>query len=185
MLDDLQFVFWSIAYILIILSQLLDRKKKLLAIPLIAVVGNFSWELGAALTVGYWTHVVWAALDVGILVFALRGTPKWYSRIAAVVATACLTAVYLWLFTVENGMLYSVFAVDLLMAVCFLVYRKQLSAKLAIPIALAKLLGDLCAGIYYGESNALIAVIASAVLLCNIMDLFLCIERRNVNGAAV
>ena len=148
-------------------------------------MSNLAWEVGAVVLSGLWVHWVWAALDVVILTFALYNTPKWSSRIVAVAALAALIGLYLWLFTVDMGMLYSSFVIDLYMAVCFLAFRKRLSAKLAIPIALAKLLGDLCAGIYYGKSNALIAVIASAVLLCTIMDLFLCIERRNTNGAAV
>ena len=44
------------------------------------------------------------------------------------------------------------FAIDLIMAVMFLVDRKRLPPELKVPIALFKLIGDLCGGIYYGRN---------------------------------
>ena len=184
MLDIAQVLLWSAAYVCIILAML-GKKEMPLAIPVIVAVSNLSWELAAVIVSGMWAHWLWLGLDVVILTACLWRTPKWRSRAMALGAAAVLVACYQWLFTVENGMLYSSFVIDLFMAVCFLVFRKKLSTKLALPIAVLKLLGDICAGIYYGMDDMLIAVIAVAVLLCNVMDLFICVERRNHNGTTV
>jgi hypothetical protein len=179
MLDIVQVILWSIAYILIILAQIFRWKEKELAIPIAVVVSNMAWELTALILVGGWAHWLWTGLDLIILVLALRTLGKWQWLALALGAIAAVVAVYLWLFTVPKGMLYSSFVIDLFMAVCFLVWRRKLSSKLAVAIAASKLLGDICAGLHYGQSDMLIAVIAVAVLLCNVMDLFFCLEKKN------
>jgi len=79
-------------------------------------------------------------------------------------------------FTMQNGMLYSSFAGDFIMAVCFLTDRKKLSGKLKVSIAVTKLLGDLFAGMCYGPEGAFITILAGLVLLCNIAYLYLCMD---------
>lgn len=81
-------------------------------------------------------------------------------------------------------MLYSVFAIDLIMAIWFLVDRKTLSSKLKVPIAVTKLLGDMCAGFYYSEQSTLAGVIAVIVFVCNMYYLYLCLEERDASQKA-
>jgi hypothetical protein len=86
----------------------------------------------------------------------------------------------LWfIFAFPDGILISGFAIDLIMAVMFLVNRERLSPELKVPIALFKLIGDLCGGIYYGRNSGIVAIIAAMVLLCNGCYLWLCCRDRN------
>lgn len=88
--------------------------------------------------------------------------------------------IVLWfIFAFPDGILISGFAIDLIMAVMFLVNRERLPPKLKVPIALFKLIGDLCGGIYYGRNSGIVAIIAAMVLLCNCCYLWLCCRDRN------
>lgn len=88
--------------------------------------------------------------------------------------------IVLWfIFAFPDGILISGFAIDLIMAVMFLVNRERLPPELKVPIALFKLIGDLCGGIYYGRNSGIVTIIAAMVLLCNGCYLWLCCRDRN------
>lgn len=88
--------------------------------------------------------------------------------------------IVLWfIFAFPDGILTSGFAIDLIMAVMFLVDRKRLSPELKVPIAVFKLIGDIFAGIYYGRNSGIVTIIAAMVLLCNCCYLWLCCRDRN------
>ena len=78
------------------------------------------------------------------------------------------------------GMLISVFVIDLIMAINFLIQRKKLSPKMKTPIAITKLLGDTFAGLYYAPQSNLIGIIACVVFMCNICYLYLCLEESGL-----
>lgn len=70
MLDSLQIIFWSITYVLIIISSQRDRFEKLISIPYAAGILNFGWELCALQqSQGFWGHVLWLGLDA--VIFAI------------------------------------------------------------------------------------------------------------------
>ena len=64
------------------------------------------------------------------------------------------------------------------MAAAFLLDRKKLTPRLKIPIAVFKLLGDACAGLYYGPHSMIVCILAILVALCNVVYLGLCISER-------
>ena len=160
MFDILQFIFWSITYILTIISMFHNRKEKSIAIPYIAVILNFSWEICAAIhSNGFWGHIVWLCLDLFIVFLCLHSIDS-YSQKAIFVLTIVFTFLILHLlFKYEWGMSLSVFAIDLIMAVAFLFTQPYISSLLKLPIAITKLLGDLFAGLYYFHTSIAISII--------------------------
>lgn len=71
MLDTMQILLWSVAYVLIIAAGFLSRDTRKVAIPYAASVMNFAWEACALqLTKDFWGHYFWFGLDLFIVGFA-------------------------------------------------------------------------------------------------------------------
>ena len=69
MLNHLTVIFWTLAYVIIVLCGIQNRKSHLLLMPLIAGSLNFAWEINALLlSIGFYGHVLWTGLDVLIVV---------------------------------------------------------------------------------------------------------------------
>ena len=67
MLDNLQIIFWSVTYVLIIAAGWRSRARKQVSMPYVAGVLNFGWELCALQqSQGFWGHILWLGLDVVI-----------------------------------------------------------------------------------------------------------------------
>ena len=180
MLDILQVIFWSITYILINIAGYQNRDAKKTSIPYLAAAQNFSWEAVALIrSGGFWGHAVWLLLDAGILFFGFRFLHSLKKRCFFLAAILSLFLLFAGVFRLENGMLYSSFVIDFLMAVYYLIDRKKLSPKLKLPIAFTKLLGDTFAGLYYWRQSPFVAILAGLVLLCNLYYLYLCLEERD------
>lgn len=116
-LDSVQIFFWSVTYILAIRYAFLFRKS---IIPYPAILGNLAWETVALFTSGMICHIVWLSLDVIIAVQFLHYAKN--GRRFKIIWIICyLILVYglRQIFYIENGMLYSCFVIDLLMAVLF------------------------------------------------------------------
>ena len=82
-----------------------------------------------------------------------------------------------FIFSIPNfdGMLASVFAIDLIMALDFVVNAKKTSTRGRIPIAITRLLGDLFAWIAYAQSTY-VNVIGIIVLMLNLYYVSICLE---------
>lgn len=175
MFDIIQVILWGVTYIFIILFTYLNFKTKLRAIPLNASMLNFAWEINAiVVSNGFWAHILWGVLDVFIIfynVYSLNIPKRVYYLIALIVSCVLLNNV----FHLPSGMLVSVFAIDLYMAISFLIDRKKLLSKGKIIIAIFKLLGDLAAAIYYSPSSIIVFIIAVFVLVVNSIYLFYCV----------
>lgn len=174
MLDNLQIVFWSVTYILIIIAGWRSRNENLISMPYAAGILNFGWELCALqYSQGFWGHILWLGLDAAIYAIGFFFLQSRRHKAIYIILTYLVTAGLWFLFDRYNGMLTTVFIIDLIMAVVFLVERKRLSSELKISIAVCKLLGDLFAGIYYGQESRAVAMIASAVFFCNAIYLWM------------
>ena len=169
-LDDLQIIFWSITYVLIIIFSFKNIKLKCRAIPIIAVVFNFAWEFNALVMNGHWGHYVWLTLDVIILAFALitvREKKFIISDFIFILISLIVFNVIFW--TLSWGMLISSFVIDLTMAIGFYVRRKYLLHDGKIVIGIIKLLGDLFAWIYYSKFTVVVAIIGAVVFAFNLL----------------
>lgn len=145
--------------------------------PYMALLLNFTWECCALLvSKGFWGHIAWLALDFIILIFGFLYMRSSKAKALLVAAIPVGIIVLRYIFIFPQGMLYSCFIIDLLMAVYFIIDHKKLSPKLKIPIAVTKLFGDICAGIYYAYDSWIIALIACIVFICNVYYLYLCEE---------
>lgn len=183
MLDKLQIIFWSVTYLLIILAGWRSRELKQVSMPYVAGVLNFGWELCALQqSQGFWGHILWLGLDVVIYSIGFLSLNTGKRRSIYIILTYMATTAFWYIFTLPNGMLISSFAIDVIMAVMFLVDRKQLSPDLKVPVAVCKLIGDVFAGIYYGRSSGMVAIMAVMVSLCNCCYLWLCCREKQEKG---
>lgn len=180
MLDTLQIIFWSITYILIILSGVQNVHDRKAAIPGLAVIQNLAWETTALIySHGFWGHILWFLLDLIIFFLALYFVfPRKSRFVLYILGTILLCISFYDVFSRQNGMLYSSFIIDLLMAIYYLIERKALSPKLKVPIAFTKLAGDIFAGFHYAPQSKFVAILAGAVFLCNLYYLYLCLEEQ-------
>jgi len=179
MLDILQFIFWSVTYVLIIIAGYLSDGEKKVSMPYSAGVLNFAWEICALYNSGgLWGHAVWLGLDIVIVFWGFRFLKTNKVRFIYAASIAVFTSILFYIFTLSNGMLISVFIIDLIMAVSFLVDRVKLSPKLKVPIAFTKLLGDMFAGLHYAPYCAFVGILAGIILICNLYYLYLCIKEK-------
>jgi len=180
-LDTLQVVLWSTTYVLIIVAGFQSFQIKKVSMPYMALLLNFTWEFCALLvSKGFWGHIAWFTLDFMILVFAFLYMRSNKAKALLAIAIPIGIVLLRFVFTLPFGMLYSSFVIDLLMAINFIIDHKKLSPKLKVPIAVAKLLGDACAGMQYAGDSWLIVVIACVVFICNVYYLYLCEEEVKV-----
>lgn len=178
MLDKLQVIFWSITYVLIICAGFKSQKIIMVSMPYIAGVLNFAWETIALLFVSKgnsWGHILWFGLDLMIVYISFKFLKSDHERKKYIFSIIAMTVVLFFVFKINGGMLYSVFAIDLIMAICYIVWRKQMSPHFKIPIAITKLFGDLLAGIYYANETKFVLIVAVAVFICNISYLAFCV----------
>lgn len=175
MTDILQVLFWFITYVLIVAAGVCGKDEKKVSMPYAAGVLNLGWEACALQqSSGLWGHILWLGMDLAIVYIGftrLSSTKQKVYYAASIYMTILILA---YVFSLENGMLLSAFAIDLVLAIAFLLDRKKLSDKLKRWIAVTKLLGDGFAGLYYGPKQPVVAVLAVLILVCNVIYLFSC-----------
>ena len=146
--------------------------------PLLAGSLNFAWEINAFISSGaFWGHVLWLVLDVFIIILNIYNIRKNKNRLLYCLLIIAFTIVLRLIFVIPevDGMLISVFAIDLIMAFDFVVNAKKISVHGKIPIAITKLLGDLFAWFAYSDS-AYVNVIGIIVFLLNLYYLAKCFD---------
>lgn len=179
MLDKMQILLWSATYVLIIIGCALSSDTKKVAMPYAAGVMNFAWEACALqLTKSFWGHYLWLGLDLFIVGFGYLYLRLPKQKGLYLTSILVLILGLSWVFEQEQGMLISVFIIDLIMAVAFLVDRSKLTPKMKIPIAVSKLLGDACAGLFYSRDSIVVCILAILVAICNTGYLILCVREN-------
>lgn len=178
MFDFLQGMFWTITYVLIICSGFRSQKIVMVSMPYIAGVLNFAWETIALIFISksnnLW-HILWFTLDLMIVYISYKFLEFDRQRKKYIFSIIAITVILYFIFKIKGGMLYSVFAIDLIMAICFILWRKNMSPHLKIPIATTKLLGDLFAGILCVKETKFVLIVAIAVFICNVSYLIFCV----------
>lgn len=124
MLNHLTVIFWTLAYVIIVLCGIQNRKSHLLLMPLIAGSLNFAWEINALLlSRGFYGHVLWTGLDVLIVVHNVRFLEKGKRKKYLLLIVVFILVLY-GMFRIPNvdGQRISVFAIDsVFVAVCGLI----------------------------------------------------------------
>ena len=131
MLNHLTVIFWTLAYVIIVLCGIQNRKSHLLLMPLIAGSLNFAWEINALLlSRGFYGHVLWAVLDIFIVIHNVRFLEK-SKRIKYLLFIAVLTFAMYGMFRIPNvdGQRISVFAIDLIMAIEYVLCANRTPRK--------------------------------------------------------
>lgn len=181
MLDDVQVIFWSITYILIIIAGFKSREIKRVSMPYAAGIVNLSWEFNALIqSHGMWGHVIWFGLDCIISFWAVCFL-KGKRRMVYIILPMLNIPLFGYFFSLPRGMLSSSFLIDLLMAICFLIDFKKLSPYFKRSVAVTKFIGDTCAGIYYAQESRLVAICAVLVFVCNVVYLCRCMNQTDEN----
>ncbi len=186
-LDYLLMYFWIITYVFVIWHGF---KKKMSAIPSVAISFNLAWEINAfvrcvikgAFNSAFYGYLAWMCLDIVIFVVYLfvckiSVLPKWISVVLFVVATVGLYFVFAYL---KFGMLISVFMIDLGMAILWVIYAHSKALVLdwtLMVIGATKLLGDCFAFVGYMNDRWSIKIFGIAVLVLNVYCLMVFIYR--------
>jgi hypothetical protein len=179
-------IFWSLAYILIILRGFRDRSY---GMPLAALGANITWEFMFAFIhrgggVQEVVNVVWFGLDVLILYTVLRfgrrefpdlSAPVFY---ATVVLAIVVAGVFVALVSAEFDNwagVYAAFGQNFMMSVLFIamLYRRRSTRGQSIGIAIAKMVGTACASaqfFFYGPAEFQNAVLYALYLGCFAFD---------------
>jgi len=155
----------------------------MVSMPYIAGVLNFAWEICALYNShGFWGHIIWFSLDMAIVYFNFIYIKSNQRKFVYTLSIFISTLLLMHIFTLSNGMMFSVFIIDFIMAIGFLADREKLSPKLKVPIAITKLIGDTFAGLYYSSQSMFVAVLAVLVFFCNIYYFYLCVEEINATS---
>jgi len=174
----LTLLFWSIAYILIVIAGFFSRKVRKVSMPYIASVLNAAWEIAATIyTHGNPGFIIWFIIDVFILFWGFIFSPSVKKKIiycASVLLSTCILLVAFEKST--TAFLFTVYLIDVIMAFEFLVKRTKLSSKFKIAIAVTKLLGDLFAGLTFSYMYDFVIVFATVSFVCNCIYLIACIK---------
>lgn len=166
--------FWSIAYILIIMAGFFSRKNKQISMPYLPGVLNFAWELCAFIKSGFYGHLIWLALDAGIVIFGMLFLTN-KKRIAYAISLLVASFALSYIFSLFRGMYYSVYIISLIMSICYLLEIRKLSPAFKTSIAAAKLLGDIFAMLTLDKTPWLTGIMLIATF-CNLLYLILCLR---------
>lgn len=164
-------LFWALTYVLVIVES--HRSQAVPGIPVVAILLNLSWEASVVIFSSikgnpFWGHFIWLALDIviwGQLVF------KGKRRLCLTVLTFALVLSQLCFLRLSRYMLISVFVIDLVMALAFLVelYRNQIRINgISFAIGIGKLLGDFCAWVV-NKSDRFVMICGALVLFINLI----------------
>lgn len=178
--DLLTVIFWAITYILICISAFKSIKVKKIAMPYLAGVLNFSWEINALLAKqGLWIYVLWFSIDLLIIGFSVYFLDSFKKKVFYIVSIILTTIILKYIFSLNQGMMLSVFTIDIIMAVWYVTSIKSLSPFFKKSIAITRFIGDLFAGVVgikYSKSYILFPII---VAILNIIYIWNCFSKNN------
>lgn len=141
--------FWTLTYVLIIIASYKSRRISMVSMPYIAGILNLAWESCALIsTPTFWGYYPWIVLDVIIAYIGYRFLSSKKDKYKYTI-TIILSTIFLHLLTLlwESTLIISVYAIDLIMAILYILQLRSISPKLRITIAITRLLGDLFAAV--------------------------------------
>ena len=143
--------------------------------PLDALIMNFSWELNALfyrMQNGsvFWGHIVWLLLDMVIIFLTYKNMTKKQLIIFSLILSSFIIGLY-YLFKL-GFMLASVFIIDFIMALSYLLFVKKHKLHpdiLSVAICILEFLGDLAAFLYYKSFSDIVLYMGLSVLILHIL----------------
>lgn len=176
-------IFWTIAYLLIIRRSIQDQS---VGMPLVALCMNISWEFIFSFIFPsdkpqLYINYVWFFLDLVIVMQYLKlgkfefskHFPKsfFYAAFFSILAVSFLNMLFItYDFGAEKGAIYTAFQINLIMSILFiymLLSRGGIKGQ-SIYIAIAKIIGTLCASI-----SIYLSVPSSMLLIFLYLSIFL------------
>lgn len=178
--ETLTAVFWILTYIFICISGFLSRKIKKIAMPYVPSVVNYSWEINAlVVSHGLWMYDLWFLLDLIIVVFGIyfldSNKKKIIYSIAIIISTICFKN----FFSYEHGFLFTVFFIDLVMEISYLVRFNSISPYLKKEIAVSKFLGDFFAGVAGIKYSSYYAIFSVIICILNGIYIWKCFSEKS------
>ena len=174
-LDTVQIILWTATYVEIIYlgCRYHDLNPSM---PYVSGCLNLAWEMNSIFQPGLVLgRLGWLILDAWIFIqnaMRLKDSKRQY-----ILAEVIFLALVRWIFVaVPLGMLKSVFSIDLIMAVDYIVEQKRISFHGQVLVAATKLLGDLCAWLYYSHESRFVILVGFLVFLCNLFYLAIAME---------
>lgn len=170
-------IFWSATYVFIVIAGFLSQKEKKVSMPYVSGVLNVAWEIAAiCYTEGNPGFILWLAIDFFIVCFGFIFLPH-TKKILYCISIAFSVAVFLFCFTkFTDGFLFTVYLIDAIMEIDYLINYKRLSQKFMLAIATTKLLGDFSAGLTFGHLHSFIWFFAAISFACNLAYLIKCVK---------
>lgn len=181
MLDILQVILWSVTYVLICFYGIKYRNERKRMMPLFSGSLNIAWEINAFVwSKGFWGHIIWLLLDVIIFSLNVSSIKKVKNKVFYGIITLGLAGIMAGIFriTVIDGMLASAFALDLIIAMEYVIKAKSISKRGKAQIAIFKLLGDVCAWLFYMKNSEFVGIVGFVILLLNLFYLAYCLEEK-------
>jgi len=171
-------LFWAITYILIVLAGILSKKEKQVSMPYVAGVLNVAWEIAATIhTKGNPCFIVWFGIDVLIVVYGIFFLSSIKKKIFYCTSILLMTVLLLYSFRQYTAaFIFTVYLIDVIMAVNFVLKRKVLSKKFKVTIAATKLIGDIFAGLAFSHKYGFVKWFAIISFICNFVYLIQCIK---------
>ncbi|MBQ3561710.1 MAG: hypothetical protein IJA06_07860 [Oscillospiraceae bacterium] len=173
-------IFWSCTYIFIVVAGFLGRKERKVSMPYIAGVLNAAWEIAATIyTEGNPGFIIWFFIDIFIIFWGLYFLSSLKKKILYCGSIVLMTIIFLFFFKqYESAFLFTVYLIDVVMAIEFIVSYNNLSKYFKVTIAVTKLLGDLFAGLTFSYAYTFVIFFAIISFICNCVYLFLCTRTR-------
>lgn len=179
MLDYLQILFWTITYGLIVFYSIRYYAEHQILMPILAGSLNLAWEANALIgSNGFWGHVVWLLLDIIIYWINVSEIQSIHRKLGYLLWTIASFTLLYFIFRIPNvnGKLVSVYIIDMIMAAEYLICIKKISLRGKKTIAITKLIGDLCAWLFYYKYSWIVGVSGFIVLILNLTYLITCFE---------
>lgn len=176
-------IFWAITYLLICISGFLSKDVRKIAMPYVPGVLNYAWEVNALVySHGVWVYDIWWGLDMLIVFWGIYFLDSKRMKIIYIISVIMSTICLKMIFSFEYGALVTVFLIDLVMAISYLVRFKSLSPFLKKEIAIFRFLGDFFAGVAGIKYSPYYAIFSIIVCILNGIYVYKCFfEKSDLN----
>lgn len=191
--DYVEAFFWTVTYMFIAFVGLVNKDDRRLAMPKVAVLTNFAWEVASIIDMngtyfaqGSFIRASWLIFDILILLAVFRknkGLPDFRrNALRWIIPWLAVTVFFTVGFrTHDLFMPISAFIIDIEMAILFWFQRKSFDPSLRLFIAISKLFGDILAGVYCSVIHPSIIVMAVCAACFNIMYLIFAVKELKAN----
>lgn len=195
-IDYTEAFFWTLTYIIIALTGIINKNEKRICIPLPTLWINFSWEAASVIysfeggfhlsAQGDFIRFSWFFFDLFILFCFFQKNKFSKSNLLALIGYLSIFVVLAPLFFYsfiyhELGMPITAFIIDALMEIFFWFHRKKLDPSNRLLIGITKILGDLFAGIYYGPVHPVVVVLACVAFCFDVLYIIFAIKERKLD----